>query len=60
MMENILTLSINAFIEYSGMSKEEIDAILDSYTNPVLFKMNDDGTFVKDVEGNLVRNFEIE
>lgn len=52
-------LSINAFIEYSGMTKEEIDAILDSYTNPVLFKMNDDGTFAKDVDGNLVRNFEI-
>ena len=52
-------LSINAFIEYSGMTKEEIDAILDSYTNPVLFKMNDDGAFAKDAEGNLIRNFEI-
>jgi len=52
-------LSINAFIEYSGMKKNEIDDILDSYTNPVLFRMNDDGTFAKDEEGNLVRNFDI-
>jgi N-acetyl sugar amidotransferase len=52
-------LSVNAFIEYSGMTKEEIDEILDSYTNPVLFKMNDDGAFEKDSEGNLIRNFEI-
>lgn len=52
-------LSINAFIEYSGMSKAEIDTILDSYTNPVLFKMNDDGSFDKDENGNLIRNFEI-
>lgn len=52
-------LSIDAFIKYSGMSKEEIDTIIDSYTNPVLFKMDDQGLFVKDDKGNLIRNFEI-
>lgn len=52
--------SINAFAEYSGMSKEEIDSVIDSYTNPVLFKMAEDGTFVKDNEGNLIRNFDID
>lgn len=52
-------LSVNSFIEYSGMTKEEIDEILDSYTNPVLFKMNDDGAFIKDDKGNLIKNFEI-
>jgi N-acetyl sugar amidotransferase len=52
-------LSVKAFIEYSGMSNDEINAILDSYTNPVLFKMNDDGTFDKDDKGNLIRNFAI-
>ena len=52
-------LSVNAFIEYSGMTKAEIDEILDSYTNPVLFKMNDEGAFEKDKDGNLIRNFEI-
>ena len=52
-------LSINAFIQYSGMTKKEIDAIIDSYTNPVLFRMNEDGTYEKDLNGNLVRNFDI-
>ena len=52
-------LSVNAFVEYSGMTKAEIDEILDSYTNPVLFKMNDEGAFEKDKDGNLIRNFEI-
>ena len=51
--------SINAFIEYSGMTKEEIDEVIDTYTNPVLFKMNDNGIFEKDSNGNLIRNFEI-
>jgi hypothetical protein len=41
------------------MSKDEIDSIIDSYTNPVIFKQNDDGTFMKDTEGNLIKNFEI-
>ncbi len=49
--------SINAFIEYSGMTKEEIDQILDSFTNPMLFKQAEDGSFLKDKEGNLVRIF---
>jgi len=52
-------LSINAFIDYSGMTKQEIDDVLDSYTSPVLFKMNDEGVFEKDEKGNLIRNFEI-
>jgi hypothetical protein len=42
------------------LSKFEIDTIIDSYTNPILFKQNDDGTFIRDIDGNLVRNFEIE
>ena len=52
-------LSINAFIEYSGISKEEIDSIIDSYTNPLLFKMNDDGVYKRDTKGNLIKDFEI-
>lgn len=50
---------INEFIKYSGMTKEEVDEIIDSYTNPVLFKRNEDGTVAKDGNGNLIRNFEI-
>jgi N-acetyl sugar amidotransferase len=51
--------AIAAFIEYSGLSKSEIDKVIDSYTNPVLFKMNKDGSFARDKLGNLVRNYKI-
>jgi len=53
-------LSVNAFVEYSGMEKHEIDDIIDSYTNPVLFKMDDEGNFLRDISGNLIKNYEIE
>ncbi len=49
--------SVNAFIKYSGMTKEEIDQILDSFTNSMLFQQAEDGSFLKDEEGNLVRIF---
>jgi N-acetyl sugar amidotransferase len=52
-------VSIYAFIEYSGMSKSEIDNIIDSYTNPIIFLQDEDGNFVKDKDGNLIKNFEI-
>lgn len=50
---------VKSFMEYSGLSKEEIDVTIDSFTNPFLFKQNEDGIFEKDIDGNLVRNFEI-
>ncbi len=52
--------SIDAFIKYSGLTKDSIDEVLDSYTNPFIFKQNDDGTFIRDEHGNLVRNFDIQ
>lgn len=51
---------VNEFVEYSGMTKEEIDAILDSFTNSILFEQDEKGNFIKDAEGNLRRNFEVE
>jgi N-acetyl sugar amidotransferase len=51
--------SINAFIEYSGLTKLEIDNIIDSYTNTLIFKQDNDGNFIRDEKGNLIRNFEI-
>jgi len=51
--------AVSEFIKYSGLSKEEIDEVIDSYTNPILFKTDDEGKFVRDDWGNLVRNFEI-
>ena len=42
------------------MTKEEIDSILDSFTNSILFQQDENGNFIKDSEGNLIRNFEVE
>jgi N-acetyl sugar amidotransferase len=50
---------INEFIKYSGMSKEEVDEIIDSFTNPILFAQDENGKFKRDDDFNLVRNFEI-
>jgi hypothetical protein len=52
-------LSINEFIKYSGMSKADIDAIIDSFTNPLLFQRDEHGAFLKDEAGNLIRNYEV-
>jgi len=51
--------AIKSFIEYSGMTKEEIDEIIDSFTNPMLFKQDEEGNYLKDPAGNLIRNYEI-
>ena len=51
---------INEFINYSGMSKEEVDEIIDSFTNPILFAQDENGNFKRDIDGNLIRNFEIQ
>jgi N-acetyl sugar amidotransferase len=50
---------VDSFVEYSGMSKIEIDEIIDNFTNPILFQQNEDGSFAKDIDGNLIRNFEV-
>lgn len=50
---------ISEFIKYSGMSKIEIDKIIDSFTNPILFKQDDEGNFLHDENGNIIRNFEV-
>lgn len=51
--------AVTEFIKYAGLSRQEIDAVIDSYTNPILFKQKPDGSFARDKDGNLVRNFEI-
>lgn len=51
--------SINAFIDYSGLPKTEIDRIIDLYTNTLIFKQDNNGIFLRDEEGNLIRNYEI-
>lgn len=48
---------VKSFIEYSGMSKKEIDKVIDSFTNPILFKQNEDGSFARDENFNLIPLF---
>tara|TARA_B100000427_G_C15483768_1_gene584326 strand:- start:225 stop:1376 length:1152 start_codon:yes stop_codon:yes gene_type:complete len=50
--------AINDFIDYTGMTKKEIDQIIDSYTNPLLFEQ-EDGSFLKDRKGNLIKKFSL-
>lgn len=53
------SIAISDFIEYSGLKKEEVDNVIDSFTNPLLFKRNIDGTYVRDDNYCLIRNYEI-
>ena len=50
---------IQSFIEYSQMTKEEIDEIIDSFTNPILFQQNENGKFLRDKNYNLIPSFKI-
>lgn len=50
--------SIEAFMEYSNMSKEEIDKVIDSFTNPILFELDEKGNFKRDSDFNLIPAFE--
>ena len=51
--------AISEFIKYSGMSKAEIDVVIDSFTNQILFEQDENGNFKKDIDSNLVRNFKV-
>lgn len=52
--------SIRRFVEYSGLSKQEVDSIIDSFTNPALFEADKNGNFSRDNAGNLIRRFPVE
>ena len=51
--------AIKSFIEYSGLSKDEIDNTIDSFTNPLLFKQDKNGKFLRDEKFNLIPLFKI-
>lgn len=51
--------AVNSFIEYSGLSRSEIDRVIDSFTNPMLFRQNADGSFARDNDGNLIPTFDL-
>ncbi len=49
---------IAEFEKYSGLSREEIDKVIDSFTNPMLFRTDEVGNFLHDADGNLIRNYQ--
>ena len=51
---------VQSFIEYSGLSKKEIDDVIDSFTNPILFRQSENGDFVRDKDFNLIPLFKIQ
>lgn len=45
--------AIKSFQEYTGMSRKEIDAVIDRFTNKQIFVRDKKGNFVRDMAGNL-------
>jgi len=53
-------IAVNDFVNYSGMSKEDVNKIIDSYTSPILFKTDDEtGEFLREDDYSLIRDYEI-
>ncbi len=50
--------AIKEYLKYTGFTKEEFDKIVDSYTNKRIFKRDENGKFVRDIDGSLVRKEE--
>jgi len=50
--------AIKEFCEYSGLTKEEFDLTVDSFTNKKIFVTDKFGRFVKDIDGSLVKKDE--
>lgn len=48
--------AIKNFMEYTGMTKKEIDKIVDQFTNKKIFLCDKKGNLTKDLAGNLIKN----
>ena len=51
--------AIKKYIEYSSLNQEEIDKVIDSFTNRQIFKTDNKGNFVRDIAGNLKMKHEL-
>ena len=47
---------VKKFIEYSRLSKKEIDLVFDRFTNKQIFKIDKHGKLCRDIAGNLIKN----
>lgn len=50
--------AINEYLNYTGFTQEEFNKIVDSYTNKRIFKRDENGKFIRDIDGSLVRKEE--
>tara|TARA_B110000003_G_C16577434_1_gene506709 strand:- start:497 stop:1387 length:891 start_codon:yes stop_codon:yes gene_type:complete len=51
---------VKSFMEYSGLTKNTIDKVIDSFTNPLLFEQDENGNFKRDNNFNLIRTYKIQ
>jgi len=47
--------AIKEYLNYTGFTEEEFNKIVDSYTNKRIFERDDNGKFLRDIDGSLVR-----
>lgn len=50
--------AIKKYLKFSGFSKEEFEKIVDSFTNKKIFKRDENGKFLRDCDGSLIKNEE--
>jgi len=49
------SLAVKKYLEYTGFTQQEFDKIIDSYTNKRIFLRDENGKFIRDIDGSLVR-----
>ena len=47
--------AIKEYLKYTGFTEEEFTKIVDSYTNKRIFERDENGKFIRDIDGSLVR-----
>jgi len=52
------SLAVKKYLEYTGFTQKEFDKIVNSYTNKRIFKRDENGEFLRDIDGSLVRKEE--
>lgn len=50
--------AIKEYLKYTGFTQKEFDKIVDSFTNKRIFERDENGAFLRDIDGSLVRKEE--
>ncbi|MEK7067682.1 MAG: N-acetyl sugar amidotransferase [Patescibacteria group bacterium] len=46
--------ALHKFLQYTGMSQQEFLSTADKFANPIIFERNEDGSFKRDIDDNLI------